>query len=209
MQPDIIFYVALIALALLFMIVHNSLLATITSETLRSLDLTPREKAIVYLVLMGGTLLLMSVCARFSLPSPQQWWIAPLAIIVTIVASFWLMTTFHALLGSMKQNRQLSYNLLFQQDFWLTAYLIIFTELSFLNWLKEVTTYFQQPFLGFVIGYSIIIWIAGVLISRFSQRSESVAEWSYVWIAVIDSLMVVMLSTVFLYLTLGVILLTP
>ncbi|OQW91073.1 MAG: hypothetical protein BWK78_05575 [Thiotrichaceae bacterium IS1] len=209
MQPGIIFYVVLIALALLFMKMHNGLLVTTTSETLHSLDLTPRDKAIVYLVLMGGTLLLMSVCAGFSWPSPQRWWIAPLAIIVTIVASFWLITTLHALLGRMKQNQQLSYDLLFQQDFWLTAYLIIFTELTFLNWLKEVTTYFQQPFLGFVIGYSIIIWIAGFLISRFSQRSESVAEWSYVWIAVIDSLMVVMLSTIFLHLTLGIILLTP
>jgi hypothetical protein len=191
---------------------HNGLLAPITlPETLYSLALTPRNKAMIYLGLMVGTLLLMFGWAGLSLPSPQQWWIVPLAIVIIWIASFFLIITFHALLAAMKRNQSLSCDFLFfQQDFWLTAYLIIFTELSFLYWVKEVTTYFREPFLAFVISYSILIWIAGIFIARFSKTSESAAEWPYLWsIAIIDSLIVVMLSTVLLYLTLTIILVVP
>jgi hypothetical protein len=188
--------------------IHNGLLVPITlPESLHSLALTPKNKAMVYLVLMIGTLSLMFGWAKLSLPSPQQWWIVPLAIVVTWIASFFLIITFHALLAAMKRNQCLPGDLLFQQDFWLTAYLIIFTELSFLYWIKEVTTYFQKPFLGFVISYSILIWIAGILIAQFSKTSENSAKGSYVSIAIIDSLIVVMLSIILLYFTLEIILL--
>lgn len=212
----VIFCITFIILAsLLLMRVHNKLLTLITlPEILHSSALMPKNKALIYLVLMVGTLSLMFGWAGLSLPSPQQWWIVPLAIMVTWIASFFLIITLHALLAAMKHNQHLSYDLLFQQDFWLAAYLIIFTELSFLNWVKEVSTYFHKPFLGFVISYSIIIWIVGILTSWFSQTNKSAVKWSDLWsdllfIAIIDSLIVVMLSAILLCLTLTIILLIP
>lgn len=203
-QPGIIFYVVLFILVLLLMKMHNGILAS-SPEILHFRTIAPRDKAIIYLVLMGGTLLLMLSCTRFSAPSPQRWWIMMLAIIVVMVTSFLLIITLHGALSNMKKNRQLSCNSLFEQDFLLTTYFIVFTQLSFLNWLKEVIVYFQYSFLSFIIGYLIIILITSVLISKFSQRDES-SELSYLPIAIIDALITSVSSIILFFVVLTVML---
>jgi hypothetical protein len=156
-----VIFIILFAIVLLLMRLHNWLMRDVSDalpETLHLMALAPREKAIIYLVLAAGPLLLMFFLTGFSQPPIQQWEVMSMAVAVTLITSFFLLSTLHSLLDAMKRNKQLFYDLLLQQEFWLSVYLIIFTELSFLNWIKEVTTYFNWSFLLYVVGYTTIFW---------------------------------------------------
>jgi hypothetical protein len=228
--------IILFAIVLLLMKLHNWLMRDVSNalpETLHLMVLAPREKAIIYLVLAGGSLLLMFSLTGFSPFSVLQWEMT-IAVSVALATSFFLPYTLHSLLDAMKRNKQLSCDLLGKQKFWLSTYLIIFTELSFLNWIKEVTTYFNWSFLLYVMGYMIIILVAELLILWFSQRlvnvineiqepaskvqfdnfsikrqdKQSFSRWLFNSPqAIIDSLIVVVLSIILLHVTLELILL--
>lgn len=208
--------VILLFVATLLLFGHNWLMHQIPKnmlpEALYLKALTPREKAIVYLVLVGGSVLLMLILTDFSLPSVPFFKIISLMVMtITLVTHFFLLNTLHIVLDEMKRDKQLLPNLMYQQAFWWSIYIIIFTELSFLYWLKETTTYFEWPFFFFVIGYSGIILIVEFLILYFSQRKqdilsedksneESIDRW-HIFCSIVDSLIIVIFSIIFLYIT--------
>jgi hypothetical protein len=97
-----------------------------------TIDLTQPEQLIIYVGLFGGTMLLM-----FWIASTSPFIIDGLIPIgVALITSWFIIITLKPLLGAMRED-ELSYRLVLNQNFLLTAYLIILTELSFLNWYSK------------------------------------------------------------------------
>ena len=104
-----------------------------------TIDLTPQEQVVIYVGLFGGTVLLMfwiaPILGGLIVPTSKSILNGLIAIGVTSISSLFIILTLKPLLGAMRENN-LSSGFFINQNFLLTAYLIIFTELSFLNWFK-------------------------------------------------------------------------
>ena len=159
LNSHIIYAAILFFIALLLMGCHNWILSAEKVNPFKRsvIELTVLKKWMLYTTLLMGTVSLM-------------FWVAPalqfildglIAIFITPILSFFMLYTFKALLSTLREDK-LSLKLLVNQDFLLTAYLIILTELSFLNWFKEFTTYVQTQFLVFVLLYSLLIIVIGI-----------------------------------------------
>jgi hypothetical protein len=170
-----------------------------------TIDLTPQEQVVIYVGLFGGTVLLM-------------FWIAPtskfildglIAIGVTSISSLFIISTLKPLLGAMREDK-LSLGFFSNQNFLLTAYLIVFTELSFLNWFKEITIYVQTQFSIFVALYSVLIMIVGIYLGiPKNDEGEKVLPtlWRWRLVIVLNPIIVVLLAGVLVKLVLSIILL--
>ena len=158
--------------------------------------LTSRENALIYLGLVSGPLLGMFVLAPWILP------VTLIALCVVVIFSFFILSTLNTVLSTMRQNKQLSL-LFFIDPYWLLmAVLIIALELSFLNWIKEVTIYFKWHFLWFTIGYSILLFLVAIKLSLTIDDHQFIKDTHFITLALLDSMIVVLSVYIFLHLTL-------
>jgi hypothetical protein len=101
---------------------------------------------------------------------------------------------------------KLSRRTFINQNFLLTVYLITLTELSFLNWIKEITTYAQVRFLIFVLLYSLLIVVVSILLGLPEEKNEQgkrlPQQWQWRSLIVIDPLFVILCTSILAKLTL-------
>jgi len=204
---NIIQYAIIFLMALFLIGCHNGLFKSAPSNPFKrsTIDLTQQEQVLVYVGLFVGTVLLM-------------FWIAPIsqfrldgliAFVVTSISSLFIISTLKPLLGAMRENK-LSYGFVINQNFLLTACLIIFTELSFLNWFKEITTYVQTQFFIFVALYSVLIMIVGIYLGipkNDEGKKVLPTQWRWRLVIVLNPIIVVLLTGILVKLVLSIILL--
>jgi hypothetical protein len=156
---SLIKYGVQLVIVLLLMGCHDWLLSINKANPFKRsvIDLTKFQWINYLWLFFGGTVLSMYVVAQ---PLELDEWVV---VGVTSVLSFFVLYTFKTLLTTMRVDK-LSFKLLVSQDFLLAAYLIILIELVFLNWFKEITIYVQAQFLVFVILYSVLIIVIGILL---------------------------------------------
>jgi len=158
---SLIKYSVQLVIVLLLMGCHDWLLSINKANPFKRsvIDLT-KFQWITYLGLFfGGTVLSMYVVTEPLQLKLDEW----VVVGVTSVLSFFVLYTFKTLLTTMRVDKLL-FKLLVSQNFLLAAYLIILIELVFLNWFKEISTYVQAQFLVFVILYSLLIIVIGILL---------------------------------------------
>ena len=166
-------YAILILIVLLLIEFHNVLIGKKQDNPFKrsDIELTLKEQLALYFSFFSSTLLLMLIATLLTLPFKLEGVLDGLVAIGMIsITSFFLIQTFNPLLGLMKEEK-LSFKLLKNHNFLLTIYLIIVTELSFLNWLKEITTD-PQPFLIFVTLYAILITVLGGFLGIPKQNGD-------------------------------------
>jgi len=128
---------------------------------------------------------------------------------VTSISSLFIILTLKPLLGEMREDK-LSYRFILNQNFLLTACLIIFTELSFLYWFKEITIYVQTQFLIFVALYSVLIIIVGLYLGiPKNDEGQKVlpTQWRWRLIIILNPIIVLLLTGILIKLLLSIILL--
>ncbi len=170
-----------------------------------TIDLTPQEQVVIYIGLFVGTVLLMFWFAQTS-PFILD---GLIAIGVTSISSLFIILTLKPLLGEMREDK-LSYRFILNQNFLLTACLIIFTELSFLYWFKEITIYVQTQFLIFVALYSVLIIIVGLYLGiPKNDEGQKVlpTQWRWRLIIILNPIIVLLLTGILIKLLLSIILL--
>ncbi|RKZ91730.1 MAG: hypothetical protein DRR19_06430 [Candidatus Parabeggiatoa sp. nov. 1] len=204
---NIIQYASVFLMALCLIGCHNWLLKSAQSNPFRraTIDLTPQEQVVIYVGLFVGTVLLMFWFA----PTSQFILGGLIAIGVTSITSLFIILTLKPLLGTMREDK-LSYGFVINQNFLLTAYLIIFTELSFLNWFKEITIYVQTQFLIFVALYSVLIMIVGIYLGipkNDDGKKVLPTQWRWRLVIVLNPMIVVLLAAILVKLVLSIILL--
>jgi hypothetical protein len=209
MELNHIIYAIIFLMALFLIGCHDWIFKTAPSNPFKrsTIDLTPQEQVIIYVGLFGGTVLLMF----WFVPISQFILGGLIAIGVTSIFSLFIILALKPLLGTMRKNK-LSYEFLLNQNFLLTAYLIIFTELIFLNWFKEITTYVQTPFLIFVALYSVLIMIVGIYLGipkNDEGKKVLPKQWRWRLIIVLNPIIVVLLTGILVKLVLSLILLIP
>lgn len=175
--------------------------ATLEEPFPQLLELTARERALIYLGLVSGTLLLMFSLAGFSLVG----WATIIAFGAIVVLNFLLISTLQTVLGLMRQRKHLSILLLFNPWVVLMAGLMIAVELSFLNWVKEVVTYFQPPFGSFILSYSLLIFIVAGYLNLRIHDQQFLRNKAFILLTLLDSILVVSLVGIFRHFTLAII----
>ena len=195
----IIQYVILVFSFLGLVFVHNKLIGTEKFENpfkYSDINLSDKQQWTIPLLLFLGTLALMLVATVLTLPFELKGVLAGLiAIAMTSIASFFIIHTFNPLLGVMKEDR-LSWQILKNHNFLLTIYLIICVELSFLNWVKEITTV-QKPFLIFIVLYAILMMAIGIFLGIPKQNGDGKVfpkKWRWRSIILLDPIVIVLLT---------------
>jgi hypothetical protein len=201
-QYAVIFFMALFLIGC-----HNWLFKSGQSNPFKrsTIDLTPQEQVVIYVGLFVGTVLLMFWFA----PTSQFILGGLIAFGVTSISSLFIILTLKPLLGAMREDK-LSSGFFINQNFLLTAYLIIFTELSFLNWFKEITTYVQTQFSIFVALYSVLIMIVGIYLGipkNDEGKKVLPRQWQWRLVIVLNPIIVVLLTGILVKLVLSIILL--
>lgn len=175
--------------------------ATIQEPLPQLAELTPQIQALLYLGLISGTLLLMFFFTPFSLTL----WTSIITLIVVLVVSFFLVSILQTVLDIMRQNKRLSVLLLIKFDILLMVTLISVVELSFLFWIKDVTTYFQSSFSRFVIFYSLWLFIIAIILALRNDKIHLLKNRYFISLAILDSLLVILLAVIFLQIILIII----
>jgi glucan phosphoethanolaminetransferase (alkaline phosphatase superfamily) len=209
----IIQYVIVFLIALLLIGFHNGLLNSDKPNPFKrsTIDLTYKERVAYWMVLFFGTVLLMfGVAIKWIAPLPQLIRLdGIIAIGVASILSFFIIFTFNGLLVTMRQDK-LSLKFLVDQNFLLTAYFIILIALSFLNWVMEIETYAQKPFLVFVICYAVLIAFIGLLLDLPKQNGDGKKRpdyWRFKTVVLLDPIIIGLLIGILVKVTLDIILL--
>jgi len=174
-----------------------------------TIDLTQQEQVVIYVGLFVGTMLLMFLLMFWFAQTSPFILDGLIAIGVTSISSLFIILTLKPLLGEMREE-QLSYGFIINQNFLLTACLIIFTELSFLNWFKEITIYVQTQFLIFVALYSVLIIIVGLYLGipkNDEGKKVLPTQWRWRLIIILNPIIVLLLTGILIKLLLSIILL--
>ncbi len=194
----IIQYLPLLLIPFFLMWCHNLLISSI--EQIDQQLATARESKIaVSLIVFIGILLLM----LFITPSLQDIFLNDyglLAIGFSLFSSFLIIHFFITALKEIKC-QPLFLKLFINQNFWVSLFFIIATELSILYWLKEINIYVQEQMTLFVIGYVILISISGIFLA-IPKRKMLRQEWRLILIAIIDPIIIVVFSLIFLQMVL-------
>jgi len=198
MNNIVIQYAIIFLMALLLAESHNRLLGNNQKNPFKRSEIEVKNYLKMSMVLSSIIISLMILVAQ----SFEQFFLDGfIALSVGLISSFFIIFTLKELLSTMRQ-RKLSVDLLVNQYFLLTAYLVIFTNLSFLNWIKEIKTYVQTPFLSFVILYSFAIIVVGVILGfpKTEKEDKKGVTLDKRWKAIIflDPMIVVFLNVVFL-----------
>ena len=177
-----------------------------------TIDLTPQEQVVIYVGLFGGTVLLMfwiaPILGGWIVPTSESILNGLIAIGVTSISSLFIISTLKPLLGAMREDK-LSLGFFSNQNFLLTAYLIVFTELSFLNWFKEITIYIQTQFSIFVALYSVLIMIVGIYLGipkNDEGKKVLPTQWRWRLVILLNPMIVVLLTSILVKLVLSIIL---
>jgi hypothetical protein len=85
-----------------------------------------------------------------------------------------------------------------KQNFWFTIFFIVATELLVVYWLKEIDIYVQEPFSIFTIGYSVLIWLAGIFLGITKHNWSKLRENGYYFATTIIDPLIVVLFAIFL-----------
>ncbi|EDN67908.1 membrane protein [Beggiatoa sp. PS] len=202
-------YAILLLVAFFFMACHNWILRGDKNPFKRSvIELTAFKRWSLYVVLLVGTGGLM-------------FWVAPaspfifdglIAIFMIPILSFFILYTLKGLLTTMREDKLLL-KLFINQDFLLTVYFIMLTEFIFLNWFKELTTYVQTQFFVFVILYSVLIIVIGILLGIPEKNGGGKRlpdDWRLksviIAIILLDPMIVVVWASILVQITLEIIL---
>jgi hypothetical protein len=207
MELNNIIQYAILCLIVLFLIhFHNWILKRVALNPFKrsTTDLSAQEQILIYLGLFFGTVLLM-------------FWFAPsspfildglIAIGMTSISSLLIILMFKVLLSEMREDK-LSYRFILNQNFLLTAYCILFTELSFLNWYKEITIYVQRPFFIFVVLYSGLLMIVGIYLGipkNDEAKKVLPTQWQWRLVIILNPMIVLLLTGILIKLLLSLIL---
>jgi len=207
---SLIKYAILFSIALLLMGCHNWILRDEKANPFKRsvIELTAFKRWNLYAVLLMGTVGLMFWVA----PSLQSIFDELMVIFITPILSFFILYTLKGLLSTMREDK-LSFKWFINQDFLLTAYFIILTEFIFLNWFKELTTYVQTQFLVFVLLYSLLILVIGILLGipeKDGGGKRLPANWRLktiiISIIILDPMIVVVWASILVQITLEIIL---
>ncbi|MCK5523516.1 MAG: hypothetical protein KAI83_10325 [Thiomargarita sp.] len=194
----IIQYLPLLLTPFFLMWCHNWLISSI--EQIDQQLATAREgKVAISLTVFIGILLLM----LFITPSLQDIFLNEyglLAIGFSLSSSFLIIRFFLSTLKEIKC-QPLFFKLFINQNFWLSLFFIIATELSILYWIKEINIYVQEQMIIFVIGYVILISISGIFLG-IPKRKMLRQEWRLILITIIDPIIIVVFSLIFLQMVL-------
>jgi len=173
---------------------RNYLFKQVTTVYPQLVELTNRNKALLYLLLISSVILLMLYLTHFSLTNN----FIVMAIGVAVVLNFWLILTLHSVLTMTRQYKQLVISLLFTLPVILTIGLVVGVELSFLYWIKDVEIYFQTPFWQFVLGYSLIIGLIASYLSLTTDQASFQKNGFFIVLAVLDPIIMILLTILFL-----------
>jgi hypothetical protein len=194
----IIQYLPLLLIPFFLMWCHNWLISSI--EQIEQQLASAREgKVAISLTVFIGILLLM----LFITPSLQDIFLNEyglLAIGFSLSSSFLIIRFFLSTLKEIKC-QPLFFKLFINQNFWSSLFFIIATELSILYWIKEINIYVQEQMTLFVIGYVILISISGIFLA-IPKRKMLRQEWRLILIAIIDPIIIVGFSLIFLQMVL-------
>jgi glucan phosphoethanolaminetransferase (alkaline phosphatase superfamily) len=189
-------YAIVFLIALLLIRGHNWLLSSDKPNPFKRsvTDLSLKEKIGFWVALFMGTVLLMLYFT---------------AILVSALISFFIIFTLNGFLATMREGKLLP-KFLIDQNFLLTAYLITLTALIFLDWVKEVETYIQKPFLDFVILYAVLIVIIGIFLGIPRKNGDEKRwpdNWRFKAVILLYPFIVGLLMFILVKLTLDIILL--
>jgi len=201
MNNIVIQYAILFLMALLLIESHNLLLGSNEKNPFKRSEIEVKNYLKMSMVLSSIIIPLMILVAQ----SFEQFFLDGfIALSVALLSSFFILFTLKELLSMMRQ-KKLSFDLFINQYFILTAYLVILTNLSYLNWIKEIKTFVQTPFLSFVIVYSIVLMAVCVLLGfpktdKKEEEGEKRVTLEKRWKVIIflDSIIVVFLNFVLL-----------
>ncbi len=194
----IIQYLPLLLTPFFLMWCHNWLISSI-KQIDQQLATAREGKVAISLTVFIGILLLM----LFITPSLQDIFLNEyglLAIGFSLSSSFLIIRFFLSTLKEIKC-QPLFFKLFINQNFWLSLFFIIATELSILYWIKEINIYVQEQMIIFVIGYVILISISGIFLA-IPKRKILRQEWRLILIAIIDPIIIVVFSLIFLQMVL-------
>ncbi len=197
----IIQYLPLLITPFFLMWCHNWLISSV--EQIDQQLATAREgkeKVAVSLAVFIGILLLM----LFITPSLQYIFFNGYGIFAlgfSLASSFLIIRFFLSALLKEIKCQPLFFKLFINQNFWLSLFFIIATELLILYWLKEINIYVQEELTIFVIGYAALISISGIFLA-IPKRKILRQEWRLILVAIIDPIIVVVFSIIFLQMVL-------
>jgi hypothetical protein len=154
-----------------------------------TLELTPLDKVGARLALFTLTLVLMVSLVALRVTPPWELVLSPasktagvIAVVVTFISSSLVILILTTLLVNVREKPLPAYKLLlFNQNFWLTTSLVIATELSFLYWIKEIVSDFQNFFLVFVVCYSGLMTLLGGILNFLSIPYPHWQTLAYRW----------------------------
>jgi hypothetical protein len=201
-------YAIVFLIALLLIGGHNWLLSSDKPNPFKRsvTDLSLKEKIGFWVTLFMGTVLLM---LYFTASSPPFLLEKLTAILVSALTSFFIIFTLNGFLATMREGKLLP-KFFIDQNFLLTAYLITLTALIFLDWVKEVETYIQKPFLDFVILYTVLIVIISIFLGIPKKNGDEKRwpdNWRFKMVILLDPFIVGLLMFILVKLTLDIILL--
>lgn len=185
----------------LLVIIRNYLFKQISEPYPQLLELTSKKVALLSLLLMSGVVLWMLVLASFSFTNS----LIILALTVSLMLNFRLVHILHAVLSRMRKYKQLSIYILLTFPIMVMIGFVVSVELSFLYWIKDVEIYFQTPFWQFVLGYSLFIGMIAHYLSLRNNDSLFQKNWRFIILASLDSIIIVLLTVIFLYIILIII----
>lgn len=196
MKIELIVYA--IFFPILLMWYHNWLISHI--EQVNQQLATAREAKTqikVSLALFIGTVLLMLFIApSFSHLSRGY---GLLAIVFTLISSFLIIRFFLSKLLKEMRCQRLFFKLFINQYFLLTLFFMIATELLVLYWLKDITTYVQEQFLNFVIGYALLMITASLFLNFPKQKGPFLKpQWHLTMLTIIDPIIIISFSVILL-----------
>lgn len=190
---EIIQYTILLIVPFILMLCHNWLISGVKTYDQQLVAI--REALIkigVSLVLFIATVLLMLFLApklKFLFTSYGLF-----AISFSLISSFLIILTFHTLLTEMRGSKRI-FKFFTNNNLLLTILFIISTELVVLYWLKEIDIYVQAQFFIFVIGYAVLITMAGIFLGFPTQKGQILHdEWRLIIVAVIDPIIIVFIA---------------
>jgi len=169
---------------------HNRL---IKKKYLYSKGVTTRyrrmEEIIILLVLIILTLFLPFKASQLSLPDfmksiPDNL----ISICFAVIAGFVIIVTFLPKLLDKMQGK-ISYQFFFHLDFIIATLLIVITEFSVLNWIKETGIYIHEQFGEFVLLYSFSLVILGTLLEYLCRSKPT--NWSAILITILNQIIII------------------
>ena len=147
------------------------------------------EKVIILLALIILIIFLPFNASQLSLPDfiksiPDNL----ISILLAVMAGFAIMVVFLPKLLD-KMQGQISYQFFVHIDFLIPTLLIVITEFSVLNWLKETGIYIHEQFGIFVLLYSLSLIILGTFLEYIFRSKPT--NWSAILSTILNQIILI------------------